>query len=126
MERRPPRQAWTDAFDRSQRPPVPFRFALKLATAFLEPGHRLVPLVRERLLLVHLYPGRIPDISLSKTTGTIGKEVEGRPVLRKPRRTVIRRAIHRNSEICGYRPCVRHCLPRRGPNINASLSAWAV
>jgi hypothetical protein len=48
-------------------------------------------------LFSQLYPGRMPDISLSKTTGTFGKEVESRPVFRKPRRAIIRRAIYRNS-----------------------------
>jgi hypothetical protein len=47
--------------------------------------------------IVQLYSCCMPDISLSKTTRTFGKEIESRPVFRKPRRAIIRRAIYRNS-----------------------------
>src|SRR4030095_10513965 len=78
--------------------------------------------------IIQFHSGRIPDVSTSESARarTLRKEVENRPVFRKPRRTVIGRAIHRISQVDGYRPLVRQRLPRRGPNINASLSACAV
>src|SRR4030095_16579112 len=78
--------------------------------------------------IIQFHSGRIPDISTSESarTRTVRKEVEHRPVFRKPRRTVIRLAIDRRSQVDGYRPLVRQRLPRGGPDIYASLPACAV
>ena len=54
---------------------------------------------------------------------TVRKEVKRRPVFGKPRRNIVSRAIEWISGVCRHRPRIGKRVPRRDPNIDASLAA---